>query len=139
MKKIFIFLIIILSPSFLFAHDYSIGDLIIDHPMLKKNAKNAKGFLMITNKGNEDIYLLDGRSFFSNEIELHRSSNTNQNTMYLVDKIKVPANSSISFKDLNYHIMFYNYNKKLEWFEDHSALLKFSNNQEIEINFDLNE
>ena len=69
---------------------------------------------MITNKGNEDIYLLDGRSFFSNEIELHRSSNTNQNTMYLVDKIKVPANSSISFKDLNYHIMFYNYNKNIK-------------------------
>ena len=137
--KTFIYIFFFLSPSFLFAHDYSIGNLIIDHPILEKNEKNAKGFLMITNNGYEDIYLLDGRSFFSNETELHRTSNINKYEMYLVDKIEIPAHSSVSFKDLNYHIMFYNYDKKLKWFEDHGAMLKFSNNQQIEIKFDLNE
>ena len=39
-------------------------------------------------------------------------------------------------KDLNIHLMFLNYNKDLEWFEPHKDKLYFSDDSEIDVEFD---
>ena len=133
------FLISFLMTNLLFGHDYKLGNLIIDHPLVKKSQQNARGYLVITNKGSQDIFLINGKSFFSKDLQLHKDLNLNEGKMEIVERIKIPAGSKVSLKDINYHLMFYDYDKNLNWFDRHKAKLIFSNNKEIEIEFDIDE
>ena len=56
--------------------------------------------------------------------------------MIKIDRIKIPAGTKVSMKDLNIHLMFLNYNKDLEWFEQHKDKLYFSDDSEIDVEFD---
>ena len=57
--------------------------------------------------------------------------------MRSIKKISIPAETEVSFKKSNLHIMFINYDQNLKWFESHKAILIFNNNLELEIEFDV--
>ena len=57
--------------------------------------------------------------------------------MLSIEKISIPAETEVSFKKSNLHIMFRNLNSKLNWFESHNAILIFNNSFEVEIEFDV--
>ena len=137
-RLIFIAYLILVFPHNSFGHEYNFGNLLIDHPKIIKNANTAKGYMIITNLSESDLFLIGGESSFSEELILHEKNDTALTSMQKINQIKIPAGSTISFKDSNYHLMFLNYNKTMEWFEPHKAKLFFSNNTHLEVEFDLN-
>jgi len=137
MKKLILIAYLVLITNNSFGHEYNVGNLIIDHPKIIKNENNAKGYMIITNKSESDLFLFGGRSSFSEELILHRESNVSLSNMQKISQIKIPAGSTISLKDLNLHLMFLDYDSNIEWFEPHKAKLYFSNNIKLEVEFDL--
>ena len=137
MKKLILIAYLVLITNNSFGHEYNVGNLLIDHPKIIKNENNAKGYMMITNKSESDLFLIGGRSSFSEELILHKESSSSLSNMQKISQIKIPAGSTISLKDLNLHLMFLNYDSTIEWFEPHRANLYFSNNMKLEVEFDL--
>ena len=137
MKKLILIAYLVLITNNSFGHEYNVGNLLIDHPKIIKNENNAKGYMIITNKSESDLFLFGGRSSFSEELILHRESSDSLSNMQKISQIKIPAGSTISLKDLNLHLMFLDYDSNIEWFEPHRANLYFSNNMKLEVEFDL--
>ncbi len=137
MKKLILIAYLVLITNNSFGHEYNVGNLLIDHPKIIKNENNAKGYMIITNKSENDLFLFGGRSSFSEELILHRESSDSFSNMQKISQIKIPAGSTISLKDLNLHLMFLDYDSNIEWFEPHKAKLYFSNNIKLEVEFDL--
>ena len=137
MKKLILIAYLVLITKNSFGHEYNVGNLLIDHPKIIKNENNAKGYMIITNKSESDLFLFGGRSSFSEELILHRESSVSLSNMQKISQIKIPAGSTISLKDLNLHLMFLDYDSNIEWFEPHKAKLYFSNNIKLEVEFDL--
>ena len=137
MKKLILIAYLVLITNNSFGHEYNVGNLLIDHPKIIKNENNAKGYMIITNKSESDLFLFGGRSSFSEELILHRESSDSLSNMQKISQIKIPAGSTISLKDLNLHLMFLDYDSNIEWFEPHKAKLYFSNNMKLEVEFDL--
>jgi copper(I)-binding protein len=137
MKKLILIAFLVLITNNSFGHEYNVGNLLIDHPKIIKNENNAKGYMIITNKSESDLFLIGGQSSFSEELILHKESSTSLSNMQKISQIKIPAGSTISLKDLNLHLMFLDYDSTIEWFEPHKANLYFSNNMKLEVEFDL--
>ena len=137
MKKLILIAYLVLITNNSFGHEYNVGNLLIDHPKIIKSENNAKGYMIITNKSETDLFLIGGRSSFSEELILHRESSDSFSNMQKISQIKIPAGSTISLKDLNLHLMFLDYDSNIEWFEPHKAKLYFSNNMNLEVEFDL--
>ena len=137
MKKFILIAYLVLITNNSFGHEYNVGNLLIDHPKIIKNENNAKGYMIITNKSENDLFLFGGRSSFSEELILHKESSASLSNMQKISQIKIPAGSTISLKDLNLHLMFLDYDSNIEWFEPHKAKLYFSNNMKLEVEFDL--
>ena len=137
MKKLILIAYLVLITNNSFGHEYNVGNLLINHPKIIKNENNAKGYMIITNKSETDLFLIGGRSSFSGELILHKESRASLSNMQKISQIKIPAGSTISLKDLNLHLMFLDYDSNIEWFEPHKAKLYFSNNMKLEVEFDL--
>ena len=137
MKKLILIAYLVLITNNSFGHEYNVGNLLIDHPKIIKSENNAKGYMIITNKSENDLFLIGGRSFFSEELILHKERSSSLSNMQKISQIKIPAGSTISLKDLNLHLMFLDYDSNIEWFEPHKAKLYFSNNMKLEVEFDL--
>ena len=137
MKKLILIAYLVLITNNSFGHEYNVGNLLIDHPKIIKNDNNAKGYMIITNKSESDLFLIGGQSSFSEDLVLHKESSPSLSNMQKISQIKIPAGSTISLKDLNLHLMFLNYDSTIEWFEPHRANLYFSNNMKLEVEFDL--
>ena len=137
MKKLILIAYLVLITNNSFGHEYNVGNLLIDHPKIIKYENNAKGYMIITNKSETDLFLIGGRSSFSEELILHKESSASLSNMQKISQIKIPAGSTVSLKDLNLHLMFLDYDSNIEWFEPHKAKLYFSNNMKLEVEFDL--
>ncbi len=139
MKYIFTILFsyfIIIEPSF--THTFNSKNIFIDHPHIKIKDGFAKGWLNINNKSKSQLDLIGVRTNFSNDFEFHKDELINNNLeMLSIEKISIPAETEVSFKKSNLHIMFRNLNSKLNWFESHNAILIFNNSIEVEIEFDV--
>ena len=76
--KYFLFLIFtLLIGHKLFAHDYYLGQLTIDHPYITKpmpGMKHAAGYMVIKNKGTKSDTLVKVETLFSDNVEFHEMS-----------------------------------------------------------------
>ncbi len=110
---------VFLVTSTAFAHDYTIGKLIIGHPHIPatvKAAPVAAGYVIIVNTGDEADRLVEVKADFSAKQQLH--------TMKVVDGIvrmrplkngiTIPANSKVKLKQGGDHIMFMQLNEQME-------------------------
>lgn len=58
------------------AHEYQVGDLVVDHPWTRATAPGAPvggGFFVIRNNGATDDVLIDGEAPFARRSEVHQS------------------------------------------------------------------
>ena len=62
MKKLILIAYLVLITNNSFGHEYNVGNLLIDHPKIIKSENNAKGYMIITNKSETDLFLIGGRS-----------------------------------------------------------------------------
>jgi len=92
------------------------------------NTPNSAAFMTLENKTNKDVSLIEVISDIAQATELHTSDvKDGVRTMYKVDKVDIPANSSTILKPGGFHIMFIGLKKPLKVGETIEINLKFSN------------
>lgn len=91
------------------AHEFKVGDLIIDHPMALETFQSAMtgaGYLSVTNSGTEEDRLIAVEADFP-RVMLHTSVTTNDIvTMSEVEGIAIPAGETITLEPGGFHVMF---------------------------------
>ncbi len=123
-----------------FAHEYEIGDLMIDHPVVRATppgAKVAGGYLLIVNSGKSDDRLLGGTADFAGKTEVHemKMENDVMKMQALPDGLPVPAGETVSLKPGGYHVMFMDLKQQLKIGEKHKVMLTFEKAGKVEVTF----
>lgn len=126
-----------------FAHEFKVGDLVIDHPMAFSTAATAKsggGFLQVTNTGDTADRLIAVKADFP-RVELHTTEETDGIArMMHVEAIDIPAGETVTLKPGGFHVMFMGLNgDPFEVGEKIPATLVFEKSGEIEVMFDVEE
>lgn len=122
------------------AHEFKIGDLVIDHPMAFETAKTAQtagGFMTITNMGSTDDRLVAVEADFP-RVEIHTTEMDGDvaRMMQMEDGIAVPAGESIIMKPGSYHVMFMGLGgDPFEVEEEVAATLVFENAGRLDVMF----
>jgi copper(I)-binding protein len=101
---------LIVAANSAVAHEYIVGDLVVDHPMAFETAKTAQtagGFLTITNTGTADDRLVAVRADFP-RVEIHTTEMDGDvaRMMRLEDGIVVPAGDTVALMPGGMHVMF---------------------------------
>lgn len=121
------------------AHDFTLGDITIDHPMAFETAPGARaggGFMTITNAGSESDRLIAARAAFP-RVELHTTMEEDGvSKMIHLEAIEIPAGESVTFEPGSYHVMFMGLGEdRFEPGESIPATLVFERAGEVEISF----
>ncbi len=94
------------------AHDYSAGDLRIDHPWTRPTAAGAPtaaGYMEITNTGKTADRLVSVSSAHAPRVEIHQSSMEGgvMRMKALPQGVEIPAGGKVSLAPGGLHIMFF--------------------------------
>jgi len=93
------------------AHDYKIGDLVLEHPWTRATPPNAKaggGFVTITNTGESDDRLISADADVSQRVEIHEMAVVDgiMRMREMENGIDIPAGETVSLEPGGLHIMF---------------------------------
>jgi len=136
---LFTFLTVAL-PHLAMAHDFSAGDIKIDHPWARATptgAKVAGGYVTIENFGNKPDRLISATMEASKQVELHEMSLTDgvMRMRGLPTGILVPAGGRIEMKPGGIHIMFLDLQRPLRQGEKVAGTLIFERAGIVQIEF----
>lgn len=120
------------------AHEYTLGDLVIDHPVARATPVNAPvsaGYMTITNNGAEDDTLIAASAPFSARVELHEMAMDGDvmKMRELVGGIVIPAGESVTLMPGGLHVMFMEMGQQLSEGEAYSGMLTFEKAGTIEV------
>lgn len=123
------------------AHEFRLGDLIIDHPMAFATAQSAMsgaGYLTVTNTGSSDDRLVGITADFP-KVSLHGTENADGvMRMFSVDAIEIPAGETVAFQPGGFHVMFMGLNgDPFEAGDKIPATLTFETAGEAEVVFNV--
>ncbi|NRB04365.1 MAG: copper chaperone PCu(A)C [Rhodobacteraceae bacterium] len=123
------------------AHEYKIGDLVVDHPMAFETAKTAMaggGYLIITNTGTTADSLIAVEADFP-RVMIHTTEETDGIAkMRHVDRIEIPAGETVKLEPGGFHVMFMGLNgDPFEDGEQIPATLLFENAGALDIVFNV--
>lgn len=130
-----------LLPTFGFAHDYTLGDLVIAHPVARETAATAMtgaGYITVTNNGDTDDALLEVRADFP-RVMVHDTVTENDiSTMVHQENVPIAAGETVAFAPGGLHIMFMGLNgDPFEEGETVPATLVFEHAGEVEVVFNV--
>ena len=134
--------IAVLTAAPLFAHEYKIGELVVDHPMAFETAPTAGaggGYLTITNGGDTDDILLAVEADFP-RVMLHTTEMQDgvARMKHLADGVVLPAGETVMLMPGGTHVMFMGLNgDPFEVGEAIAATLMFENAGRLEIVFNV--
>ncbi|MEM9732759.1 MAG: copper chaperone PCu(A)C [Pseudomonadota bacterium] len=122
------------------AHDYKLGDLMIDEPVARATAPGAKvgaGYVTIMNKGDKDAFLVGGEADFAGLIEIHEGKVENGvMTMKAFENgLIIPAGGTAVMKPGGNHVMFMKLKQPLTEGETLPVTLRFKEAGEVKIDF----
>lgn len=94
-------------------------------------AKEAVGYLVLTNKGDEERSLLKITSTIG-DVSIHRSTVNSQGVaqMWPVGFVKIPAGESMRFEPNGYHVMFKDLSKPLKAGDKIPLTLQFDGHEQ---------
>lgn len=100
----------LLAASAALAHDYKIGDLVIDHPWARATPKGAPAggaFLVVTNKGKAADRLLAGTADVAGTVEIHEMAVVDgiMKMRPIAGGIEIPPGGSVTLKPGGLHVM----------------------------------
>jgi len=141
--KIALFFIAILASTFpAIAHEYKLGELVINHPVARETPPGVKvgaGYLTITNNGKNDDKLIFVTGIISPTIEIHTMSV--ENNIMKMQEIKggltIPAGQSVTLQAGGLHLMFMNLPQQLKDGEKYDVTLVFEKAGEIDVTFNV--
>lgn len=93
-----------------FAHEFTAGDLTIDHPWARATAPKAPvggGYMTIVNTGAEADRLISASADFAGKVEIHEMTMENDvmKMRPLPDGVAIPAGEAVELKPGGLHIM----------------------------------
>jgi len=120
------------------AHEYTFGNLIIDHPHIPatvKSAPVAAGYLVIKNNGAEADRLLSVSAEFSAKQQLHTMTLVEgiMRMRPLKDGVEIPAGDEVKLEQGGNHLMFMKLSEQMQVGEIRDVTLVFEKAGEIKI------
>ena len=130
---------IALLPGFAMGHDYTLGDLHIEHPYARATAATAMagaGYVTILNSGSNDDTLIGIEAEFP-RVMMHDSVTVDGvASMLALDAVTIPAGETVTFAPGGKHVMFMGLDGvPLEAGEEVPATLIFENAGRIDVVF----
>ncbi|MEM9523114.1 MAG: copper chaperone PCu(A)C [Pseudomonadota bacterium] len=121
------------------AHDFTIGDLTIDHPIVfetPRSAMSGGGYLSVTNNGTSSDRLIEVSADFP-RVRLHMTEESDGVArMIHVEAIEIPAGETVVLEPGGAHVMFMGLNgNPFEVGEEIPATLIFEQAGRIEVVF----
>ncbi|RKF15032.1 copper chaperone PCu(A)C [Roseovarius spongiae] len=122
------------------AHEYTLGDLVIDHPVAletPKTAKSGAGYLSVTNTGEAPDRLLEVRADFP-MVMLHTTEESDGVArMVHLEGIDIPAGETVTLAPSGMHVMFMGLDNPFEVGEQVPATLVFEEAGEVDVVFEV--
>lgn len=120
-----------------FAHEYRVGELLIDHPWARELppvVKNGAAYLRIENSGSTPDRILSASSSIAERAQLHTHDMENGlMKMRHVMSVDVPASGEVTFEPGGLHIMLFNIENPFVGGEEFPLTLTFEQAGEIEV------
>lgn len=143
LTRIMTALSIVLLPGFALGHDFRIGDLHIEHPVVRSapaTAMTAAGYLTIMNGGSEPDTLLAVEADFP-RVTMHDSATVDGiASMTALSGVTIAPGDSVTFAPGGKHVMFMGLNgDPLEVGEKIAATLIFEKAGRLEVAFDVED
>lgn len=120
------------------AHDYSQGDVRIDHPWSRPTPPGTPmgvGYMSISNTGGSDIVLVGARTPRADRVSIHRSSM--QDGVMRMAPVKgglaIPAGTTVELKPHSYHLMLENLDSPLRENEAIPLTLSFEGAEDMKV------
>ncbi|WP_371920127.1 copper chaperone PCu(A)C [Pseudomonas sp. F(2018)] len=131
----FVLLALLGNPAV--AHDYSVGELHIDHPWsraLPPTAPNGAAYFVVHNKGTAGDRLLGASTPLAATAELHTHVHLGDvMKMQKVDSVGVPANGEARFEPSSNHVMLFGLKQPLVAGERFPLTLEFEKAGKVEV------
>ncbi|WP_027060260.1 copper chaperone PCu(A)C [Mesorhizobium loti] len=134
------FALLFVGAQSVLAHEFKVGDLVIEHPWSRATpagAKVAGGYFTIVNKGSTADRLLSISSDISEKAELHEMGvKDGVMTMRPVSGgLEVPAGGKVALAPGGYHLMFVGLKRQPKQGEKFAATLTFEKAGTVNIEF----
>lgn len=133
-----------LSTLAAFAHDYTLGSLVLEHPHAKATLPGAPvsgGYLRIRNTGTEADRLVSAEASFAGKVEIHQMKMDGDVMQMRPVKggLEIPAGGEVMLEPGGYHIMFMKMKRTLEAGSTEKVTLTFEKAGTIEVEFAVEE
>lgn len=130
------------SAAAVSAHEFKLGELVIDHPVARATPPNAPvsgGYMTIHNNGTEADRLLSGEAAFAARVEIHEMSMEGEvmKMRQLTDGLEIPAGGEVVLKSGGYHIMFIGLEQQIKEGEKYPVTLVFEKAGSVEVEFNV--
>ena len=139
LKSALVALSVMAAASAAQAHDYKVGDLVIDHPWSRATPGGADvgvGYITVVNKGDAPDRLIGGSTPVAENVEVHSMTmEGDMMKMRKLDGLEVPAGGSVTLKPGGYHLMLIGLKKPLEEGKPFTATLNFEKAGKVDVEF----
>lgn len=125
----------------LWAHDYKVGDIEIDHPWSRatpEGARVAAGYVVIKNYGSAADRLVSASGEISGRTEIHEMAVDARGVMTmrpLADGLEIPAGGQAELKPGSFHIMFLDLQRGAKEGETFKGTLTFEKAGSVEVEY----
>lgn len=141
MRTFFILSTLLIAPFAVSAHEYKVGDLIVDHPVAKATpatAMTGAGYMSITNTGDTTDSLIAVEADFP-RVMIHDTKVENDvASMFHIEAAEIAPGETITFAPGGKHIMFMGLDgDPFEAGEVVEATLVFEKAGRIDVNFNV--
>jgi len=140
MKRLFLSLAFLAVANIANAHDYTIGELSVEHPIAfvtPKTARAGGGYMSITNSGSTDDRLLEVRAEFPRVMFHNTEMDGEVAKMVHLNSLDIPAGETVTLEPGGLHVMFMGLSAPFEVGETIEATLVFEQSGELEITFNV--
>lgn len=132
----------ILMAGSALAHEYTIGDLVIDHPVTRATPANAPvsgGYMVIRNTGDQADRLIGGSAPFAGMVEIHEMAMDGDvmKMRELDGGLEIPAGGEVMLKPGGYHVMFMQLNERLVEGAEYDGTLVFEKAGTVDVTFNV--
>lgn len=129
--------VLLLLPAAAMAHDYTVGDIKIEHPWARATAgqaPNGAAFMKLVNEGSAPDYLVSVNGDVAERVELHEHSMVDGvMKMRPVEKIEVAPGGTTALAPGGYHVMLIGLKAPLKQDETFPLTLTFENAGEVTV------
>ena len=137
LKKTLLGLSLMLPALLVQAHDYSVGNLHIEHPWSREMpavAPTAAAYFVVHNKGSDADRLLSASTPVAGKAELHEHIHADGlMKMQQVQNVEIPAGGEVKFEPMGYHVMLFNLKQQAKDGERFPLTLTFEKAGAVEV------